>query len=94
MTQRSLVSLLICTFALLASAEDWPRFLGPGGAGVSAEQVPVSWSETQNIRWKKDLPGPGNSSPIVSGENSSLPATPVTVWIAGHRGIFQSCNAT
>jgi outer membrane protein assembly factor BamB len=67
MTQRSLVSLLICTFALLAPAEDWPRFLGPGGAGVSAEQVPVSWSETQNIRWKKDLPGPGNSSPIVSG---------------------------
>ncbi|MFP6904218.1 MAG: PQQ-binding-like beta-propeller repeat protein [Verrucomicrobiota bacterium] len=67
MTQLSLVSLLICTFALLAPAEDWPRFLGPGGAGVSAEQVPVSWSETQNIRWKKDLPGPGNSSPIVSG---------------------------
>ncbi len=45
---------------------DWPRFRGPNGTGVSDETgIPVEWSDTQNLRWKAGLPGPGSSSPIV-----------------------------
>lgn len=50
-------------------AEDWPRFRGPTGEGISAEaNPPTHWSETQNLVWKADVPGEGWSSPIVWGE--------------------------
>lgn len=52
-------------------AEDWPRFRGPNGSGISAESgVPLEWSESQNLAWKTDLPGPGSSSPIVWGNRA------------------------
>ena len=59
------VLLIAPTFS---SAEDWPQFLGPGGHGRSPESVPTSWSDTESLRWKVDLPGPGSSSPIVVGD--------------------------
>jgi outer membrane protein assembly factor BamB len=53
----------------LAWAGDWPRFHGVDGNGISADTqpLPVKWSETENLRWKYKLPGPGSSSPIVVG---------------------------
>ena len=48
---------------------DWPRFRGPNGSGISSgANIPVQWSDTNNLAWKADLPGPGSSSPIVVGE--------------------------
>jgi outer membrane protein assembly factor BamB len=48
-------------------ATDWPRFRGNNGDGISTDTtVPLEWSETTNVKWKLDLPGPGSSSPIVS----------------------------
>ena len=46
---------------------DWSRFRGPNGSGVSQDvkAPPTSWSETENLKWKVELPGPGLSSPIV-----------------------------
>ncbi len=45
---------------------DWPQFRGPDGDGVStARNLPLSWSETENIRWKTAIHGRGWSSPIV-----------------------------
>ena len=34
-------------------ADDWLRFRGPNGSGVSSdpEPVPATWSETENLRW-------------------------------------------
>ena len=54
-----------------ATAADWSRFRGPNGSGVSTGQdpLPTAWSETKNLKWKAELPGPGNSSPIVVGDN-------------------------
>jgi len=51
-------------------AADWSRFRGPNGGGVSGDEasVPVSWSDTENLKWKTKLPGPGGSSPIVVGQ--------------------------
>ncbi len=55
----------ICV-ASITLAGDWPQFRGPAGNGISSERgVPQRWSPESNIRWKADLPGPGDSSPIV-----------------------------
>ncbi len=52
-----------------AHGADWARFRGPNGSGVAAGATsPATWSESQNLRWKAELPGPGTSSPIVVGE--------------------------
>ena len=47
------------------SAEDWAEFLGPDGAARSPAAAATTWSESENLLWKCDLPGPGSSSPIV-----------------------------
>lgn len=59
--------LAMSLFAGFVQAGDWSRFRGPNGSGVSEDRAatPVTWSETQNVKWKVDLPGPGSSSPIV-----------------------------
>ena len=53
--------------AVSAMAGDWPAFRGPDGNGVAHEdKAPLHWGPGKNVRWKVSLPGPGNSSPIVS----------------------------
>lgn len=55
--------------AVVARAEDWPRWRGPQGNAVSSDHgLPVRWSTTENIRWKAAIPGEGGSSPIVWGD--------------------------
>ncbi|MBI1312894.1 PQQ-binding-like beta-propeller repeat protein [bacterium] len=53
-----------------AGAADWARFRGPNGSGVSADEAPIpaEWSDSKNLQWKAELPGPGASSPIVVGD--------------------------
>ncbi len=59
---------LIAVSSLIGQAEDWPRFRGPAGNGVSeSDGVPSSWSPSANLAWKTELPGPGASSPIIVG---------------------------
>jgi len=44
----------------------WPAWRGPMASGVSPTgKPPVTWSETQNIKWKVPIPGQGSSSPVV-----------------------------
>lgn len=62
----------VCMVALgcasLAGAEDWPQFRGPTGQGLSAATgVPVEWSQSKNVAWKKEIPGSGWSSPVLMG---------------------------
>ena len=48
--------------------EDWPQFRGPAGDGHSrSKNVPVSWSENENVEWKTAIPGKGWSSPVLVG---------------------------
>ena len=73
--RRTLLRFLRVALVVLAllpafriSAEDWPQFRGPGGEGHSAEKdLPLQWSESQNILWKTPVAGRGWSSPVVSG---------------------------
>jgi len=51
------------------AAPEWPEFRGPDGQGHSAaHNVPLTWTENQNIRWKAELPGLGWSSPVIAGD--------------------------
>jgi outer membrane protein assembly factor BamB len=54
---------------LSALADDWPRFRGPTGDGVSAAAgLPLVWSATQNVAWAASIPGRGYSSPVLLGD--------------------------
>lgn len=58
----------VFTLAMSVQAENWPRFRGPNGQGISdAATIPVKWSEA-DYRWRIELPGGGHSSPVVWGD--------------------------
>jgi outer membrane protein assembly factor BamB len=64
-----LLPVILCLVPTSVKAENWPGWRGPRGDGTSREQnVPRTWSATENIRWKTPIPGKGHSSPIVWGE--------------------------
>ncbi|MFQ5798448.1 MAG: PQQ-binding-like beta-propeller repeat protein [Bacteroidota bacterium] len=47
----------------------WPTWRGPYATGVAPKgNPPMTWSETENIKWKVKLPGQGTSSPVVWGD--------------------------
>jgi outer membrane protein assembly factor BamB len=47
----------------------WPTFRGPVNSGVAPDaNPPVTWSESENIKWKVELPGKGSSSPVIWGD--------------------------
>jgi outer membrane protein assembly factor BamB len=51
------------------TAAEWPQFRGPGGQGTTSEKnLPLRWSDTENVAWKTELPGFGASSPIALGD--------------------------
>ncbi len=60
---------ILLFLTLFMSSSDWPQFRGPTGQGHSDEHdLPLTWSETKNIRWKIAIPGKGWSSPVVQGD--------------------------
>jgi outer membrane protein assembly factor BamB len=66
-------SLCLLLATPLLAAPDWPQFRGPGGQGATeAANPPVTWGDSENLRWKTELPGPGASSPIIVGERVVL----------------------
>ncbi len=64
------LGLIVMSCLTFAAASDWPQFHGVNGSGVSADKhaLPSKWSDTENLKWKVKLPGPGSSSPIVVGD--------------------------
>ncbi|AWM40000.1 outer membrane biogenesis protein BamB [Gemmata obscuriglobus] len=74
---RALVILALMLLPLSAAA-DWPQWRGPTADGVSAETgFPTEWDGKAgtNVRWKAKLPGAGNSSPVVVGDDVILTAS-------------------
>lgn len=60
--------LILLATAIAAVNAQWPEFRGPTGQGHSTEQgLPLEWSESRNIVWKRSVPGRGWSSPVVAG---------------------------
>src|SRR5262245_49885838 len=66
------LGLLVAICSNLA-AGDWPGWRGPTGQGHCDEKdVPLKWNEKENVRWKVPLANPGNSTPVVWGDNIFL----------------------
>jgi len=63
--------LLVSVVASSASDEtlNWPQFRGAGTDGLGVgKTLPETWSATENVVWKTDIPGWGWSSPVVWGD--------------------------
>ena len=58
----------LIALSLPSRAADWDQFRGPNATGVSADSknLPVNFSTTENVVWKKTL-GTGIACPIISG---------------------------
>ena len=62
-----LFTILFGFFSLAANASEWPQFRGISGQGhAEIKNLPLSWSVSENIAWKKELPGTAWSSPVFS----------------------------
>jgi outer membrane protein assembly factor BamB len=56
---------LVTPVALAAPPDRWPGFRGTGDSISEAKELPLKWSATENIAWKAELPGYGQSGPVV-----------------------------
>jgi outer membrane protein assembly factor BamB len=67
-------AILSLSLAFAAGAEDWTRFRGPNGGGVSPTTgLPAEVGPDENVVWKTPLP-PGHSSPVLVGDAIFLTA--------------------
>ncbi len=52
---------------------DWPNWRGPDHSGVStASGLPSKWSSEENVLWRRPLPGPAGSTPVLAGDRLFL----------------------
>src|SRR5947209_6655397 len=71
MTRFCVLAVLGLVFSLQTAqaVDNWPQFRGPTGDGVSdATGLPVTWSETENVKWKTPVHGKAWSSPVIWGD--------------------------
>ena len=64
---------IVLEFGSIARA-DWPEFRGPWGDGHASAPgesksvgLPLHWSETNNVKWKTEIPYKGWATPVVMG---------------------------
>jgi outer membrane protein assembly factor BamB len=66
-----LAAFLVLFFGIPRSSfvdDDWPNWRGPSRNGISAEtDLPLKWSQSDNVAWKLAMPAFSGSTPIVSG---------------------------
>lgn len=69
------ISLSLAVIGLLAlnpSAQadaHWPAWRGASASGAAAGgNPPMTWGESENIKWKVEIPGRGSSTPVVWGD--------------------------
>ena len=61
---------LLLPILVVASSgvETWPSFLGPPSGSLQASQLPVEWTPAKGVQWMAEIPGHGQSSPVVWGD--------------------------
>lgn len=69
----------LASFVLVAAlmpialeAEHWASWRGPSDNGMAETDAPTTWSDTENVKWKTEIPGKGHSSPVVWGDRMFL----------------------
>jgi len=66
-----LAVLAVLALATLVQAEEWTRFRGPNGTGVSETKFPARWG-MKDYAWTTKLPGIGHGSPVIWGKKVFL----------------------
>ena len=70
----AILTLCICALVTIAASasqpvdfeKNWHHWRGPYATGVAADaNPPITWNETENVRWKVAIPGTGHASPII-----------------------------
>lgn len=65
---RVLLVAFAVSLASISQGQEWTRFRGPNGQGISyAKTIPIKWTE-KDYNWKVNLPGGGHSSPVLWGD--------------------------
>jgi len=68
MIKQTFLAVITVILASVSQGQEWTRFRGPNGQGISrAKTIPVKWTE-EDYNWKVKLPGGGHSSPVLWGE--------------------------
>src|SRR5262245_4856490 len=74
-TKYPLALLVFSTVVFPSVAQEWTRFRGPNGTGISqANTVPTKWTD-RDFNWKIPVPGPNHSSPVLWGDKVFLTGT-------------------
>ncbi len=47
---------------------NWPGFLGAGAGARNVQDLPLQWSPESGVAWVRQLPGHGQSSPVLWGD--------------------------
>ena len=69
MTIRAAVCLCALSAGIAFGAENWPNWRGPALDGTSdSTGLPLTWSATQNVRWKTPLPSWSAATPCIWGD--------------------------
>jgi outer membrane protein assembly factor BamB len=73
MRNRTIPALIIACAVVPLGAENWPHWRGPSHNGISGEKnLPVKWTQTENILWKLPMPALSGSTPIIWGDRIFL----------------------
>lgn len=66
--------------AVIAIGDDsWPGFRGDG-SGITRADLPTRWSASDGIAWQSEIPGYGQSSPVIWGDR---------IYVTSSEGPFQ-----
>lgn len=67
-------------------ADNWPQWRGPhlDGRSTTAKNLPISWSETENVVWRTKLPSWSAATPIIWQETVFI--TSAQEGFAGSKG--------
>jgi len=88
-------SLLSCSLLLFAGsagfAADWPSFRGDGTNLARGRSLPLEWKPGTGITWRAELPGYGQSSPVVWGSQVYVTAVEgsqkETIWLTAYNTV-------
>jgi outer membrane protein assembly factor BamB len=72
-----LAAVLSLQHALAETPANWPQFRGPNGDGISqATGLPVTWSESEHVKWKTAIHGRAWSSPVIWNDQIWMTTAP------------------
>ena len=74
--QYTLAIAFVSTSTLLLHAQSrtpsWPHWRGPPTPESPLANLPLTWSDTSNVKWKVEIPGRGFSTPVAWGDRLFL----------------------